>query len=793
VSKLAVASTNEVIVDLTEESPITVLHVDDELGLLKVTKQCLEMEGRFRVDAASSVEQAMEKLGEEAYDVVVSDYQMPGKDGLDFLKELRQKGNNIPFILFTGKGREEVAIKALNLGADQYLNKVGDPETVYGELAHSISRAVERKRAQRRIEESEERYKNLFELAPDGILTLNFDGVITSCNTTVTTMSGYSKGEIVGKRFSELSFIPSEDIPAYVDAFASVAKGESPKPLEATWTRKDGTLCISEFRIGFIRENGKTVGVQAIARDITERKIMEEALRESEERFRAISSSAKDGVIVLDSEGRISFWNPATKNIFGYAKEEVIGKELVSFLVPQRFQTGMSNALGKFAEAGEGQFVGKTVEIIANKKDGTEVIAELSLSAFQMKGKWHAVGILRDITKRKRAEKERKLFEESLSALNVYGRDLNMAKSMGEIYELVLNVAEKTLGFEFADVLLVEGKTLRAVAHRGYIEKLSLELSLDGDKGITVRAARTGKPVLVPDIGNDSAYVGVGLHMCSELAVPIKIGPRVIGVLNVESVKLDAFDEEDEELLEILASHAATAMSNLDRARKLDAVNEKLRVVGGLTRHDVRNKLSTITGNAYLLKRRLAGNGKAIGKLEEMEKAIQQAVKIFEFAKTYEMLGAEELAYIDVEKTVEEAVSLFAGQNTVRVINDCHGLTVWADSLLRELFYNLTDNSLKHGQKAARIRVYYEKPSQDSLKLVYEDDGIGIPLIEKPKLFTEGYSTGGSTGHGLYLIKRMIEVYGWAIQETGTPGKGAQFTITIPKTNNHGKENYQIA
>jgi signal transduction histidine kinase len=116
-----------------------------------------------------------------------------------------------------------------------------------------------------------------------------------------------------------------------------------------------------------------------------------------------------------------------------------------------------------------------------------------------------------------------------------------------------------------------------------------------------------------------------------------------------------------------------------------------------------------------------------------------------------------------------------------------------ADSLLRELFYNLIDNSLKHGRKTNRIRVYYEKMDQDSLRLVYEDDGVGIPLAEKYRLFREGYSTGGSTGYGLCLIKRMMEVYGWTIQETGTPGRGAQFTITIPKANKHGKENYQVA
>ena len=125
--------------ELAENGPIRVLHVDDDPGLLKGAKQILEMQGAYEVETASSVEEALERLKKKTFDVVVSDYVMPGKDGLGFLRSLRATGSNIPFIMFTGKGREEVAINALNLGADRYFNKIGPPETVYGELAHGIS------------------------------------------------------------------------------------------------------------------------------------------------------------------------------------------------------------------------------------------------------------------------------------------------------------------------------------------------------------------------------------------------------------------------------------------------------------------------------------------------------------------------------------------------------------------------------------------------------------------------------------------------------------------------------
>ena len=207
---------------------------------------------------------------------------------------------------------------------------------------------------------------------------------------------------------------------------------------------------------------------------------------------------------------------------------------------------------------------------------------------------------------------------------------------------------------------------------------------------------------------------------------------------------------------------------------------EKLRVVGGLTRHDVRNKLSAVTGYAYLLKKKHADQADIVEGLGKMEQAVKESMKIFEFAKMYEQLGAEELTYIDVEAKLNEACTLFSG-SLPKIINDCHGLTVLADSFLRQLFYNFIDNTRKYGEKTTTIKVHYEKTDQDSLKLVYEDDGVGISLENKPSLFTEGFSTGGSTGFGLFLIKKMMDVYGWEIEETGEPGKGAKFTITIPE------------
>ena len=177
--------------------------------------------------------------------------------------------------------------------------------------------------------------------------------------------------------------------------------------------------------------------------------------------------------------------------------------------------------------------------------------------------------------------------------------------------------------------------------------------------------------------------------------------------------------------------------------------------------------------------------------LDRMEQAVKESVKIFDFAKLYEQLGAEELTSVDVEAKINEAKALFSG-SLPKIINLCQGLTLLADSFLRQMFYNFIDNTKKYGQKTTTIKIYYQKTDNDNLKLIYEDNGVGISVENKQKLFNKGFSTGGSTGFGLFLIKKMIDVYGWKIEENGEPGKGVKFTITLPKLNKNGKENYHI-
>ncbi|MBS3782574.1 MAG: PAS domain S-box protein, partial [Candidatus Thermoplasmatota archaeon] len=203
---------------------INVLHVDDEPPLLDQAKVFLEKEDeKLDVTTVQTPKKALELLEKQDFDVIVSDYQMPDMDGLEFLEKVREeRESDIPFIIFTGKGREEVAMKALNLGADQYLQKGGDPKAQFGVLAQVISQEVRHRKAEVALRESEEKYRNLFYEAPVGILHYNDEGVITDCNEVFVEFMGSSKETLLG--FNMIEEMENEEVVEAV--ISSLEEGE---------------------------------------------------------------------------------------------------------------------------------------------------------------------------------------------------------------------------------------------------------------------------------------------------------------------------------------------------------------------------------------------------------------------------------------------------------------------------------------------------------------------------------------------------------------------------------------
>lgn len=258
---------------------LRVLHVDDDYCFLRVSKKILEMEGKIKVETAISVDEAFEKLKQFHFDVVVSDFEMPGKNGLQFLEELRKIANSPSFILFTGKGREEVAVKALNLGAFRYLNKHGDPEAVYVELASSIEQAACNVKAQNLVKQSEARFRAIFEASRDAIIVIDDEGRITNLNQAALQMFRCSRdvvGQVFFERFSQQFPEASKQyVLEGIRKFAAENEGKpAGKTIELPLQDSSGEQRTVEMHTSVFEENNRLYSI-ALIRDITEGKIQD--------------------------------------------------------------------------------------------------------------------------------------------------------------------------------------------------------------------------------------------------------------------------------------------------------------------------------------------------------------------------------------------------------------------------------------------------------------------------------------------------------------------------------------
>ncbi len=200
-----------------------------------------------------------------------------------------------------------------------------------------------------------------------------------------------------------------------------------------------------------------------------ERVLVVKALQESEEKFRAISATANDAIIMLDNDERISYWNEAAVKIFGYLKKETEGKNIHNLMIPERYRKKHLNGFEKFKATGAGKIIGKTVEVAAIRKDGAEIPIELSLSAVKRNGKWNAIGMIRDITTRKQQEEKIRLLAEADSLTNIYNRrmllhfleaEINKAKRYSKEFSLIMldidhfKTVNDTYGHDVGDYVL---------------------------------------------------------------------------------------------------------------------------------------------------------------------------------------------------------------------------------------------------------------------------------------------------------------------------------------------------
>jgi len=376
---------------------ISVLLIDDDAMILDVTSLYLQREGEFSVTTCEGASAALDILESRSFDTIISDYEMPGMDGIEFLKIVRARGDTSPFIIFTGRGREDVVIEALNNGANFYLQKGGDPKIQFAELKNMIRQAVQNTRAEAALRMSEARYRAVVESQTELISRFLPDGTQVFANEAFCRYYNKKSTDLIGKHF--FSNIQQEDKYLLEEHFRNLTPENPVGSIEHRVVLESGEVRWQQWvdRAIFSGDNA-LIEYQSVGRDTTDRKRAEEGLRDSENKFKVLSEQSPIGIYIL-LDGRFMYVNPRFAEIFGYTVEEIsAGMSLLQIIHPED-----RDCVGKkLSERGIGS--NGVYEFKGARKDGRIITAEVHGSVTTIGGARVIVGTILDISERKQIE-----------------------------------------------------------------------------------------------------------------------------------------------------------------------------------------------------------------------------------------------------------------------------------------------------------------------------------------------------------------------------------------------------
>ena len=486
---------------------ISVLLVDDEPALLDITQIFLEKMGLFTVDTSPSGSQALAQLSSKCYDVIISDYEMPGMNGISLLKDLKSRGNQTPFIIFTGRGPEQVVIDALNNGATYYLRKGNNPKSMFAELAHKCQLAVQQRRSEIALKESEEKYRALVEHALEGILILDMQGTIQLANNAAAkTVAADNSASLTGRNVME--FIAPESREAVLKDFIEVAKGHDAYVAEYEAVTIPGNRIHVES-IGKVINYESKPAILLSIRVIPHKKSAEKELQLNEMMFGTLTENAECCVFVIHDD-RFLYTNSYFTKLTGYSAEElqqIVVWDLIHTDSRDNFREKIHNRQ-KTGEDTPDHF-----EVIVIAKGGNECQIRLGITPVVFEEKNAILGTALDITDQRRAEHRLEQVNKKLHLLNeVTHHDLlNNFTALFGYFEIIKENTIDQNNLEFMKKQEVILTAIRDQIHfTGYYQNVGIQKPQWQYVENTIREAASILPLehvnLNLDLGNAEIY-----------------------------------------------------------------------------------------------------------------------------------------------------------------------------------------------------------------------------------------------------------------------------------------------
>lgn len=617
---------------------------------------------------------------------------------------------------------------------------------------------------QEQLQHSFDRFNCLYHQSPVGYITIDRQGQIHDVNESFAAMLGYPPDRLLLQYLAEYCSPESADV--LRQRLPSFYRQPEDKVLDLALTTTGKQTLLVEIQ-GRPLPGKPHLACNVI--DRTQRILAEEDSRDARAQLQAITAAARNPIIMINSRGLVTYSNPACFRVFGYEPQELIGQDLHKLLAPEHHLAAFHRNIDEFRRSGTGQAIGKTIELQARHKKGQLISIELSLSRVAIKGEWHGVGIIQDITESKKKEQEARLNNERLGHMHhlmqyIIHHDPN-----------AIAVLDRNLYFLFvSDRFLQDYRVTR----KEIIGKHHYEV--------------------FPDIPETWRNV----HQRA-------LGGEVLGSQE------DAFAREDGQIdytrwhcrpwydidgtiggiilyTEVITERKQMELALSNRTKELEQRTAELERFNYTVSHDLKSPLVTInTFLGFLEQDMHSGDTAKISEdMQHMHTAAERMGILLDDLLSLSRLGwvADQPETLSLHALLEHTLKMLQGQiqeSGAQISLPVSDLQLYADpSQLLEVWQNLIDNAMKYavGQDTIHINIGFECAS-DTIFYVC-DNGPGIAAEYHQKIFRlfeklDRHSQG--SGLGLALVKRVIEKHGGKIWvESAGNGQGCCFKFTLP-------------
>ncbi|WP_319507212.1 PAS domain S-box protein [uncultured Methanolobus sp.] len=652
-------------------------------------------------------------------------------------------------------------------------------------LMDSVWNATENKKAEKALQQSEKSHRQAYHIlqsvieSPKDVVifALDRDYRYLAFNTNHQLTMEHIWGVNIEIGVSMLDYIKSaEDREKAKENFDRALAGESFTIIEEYGDSAIDRRWYANMYSPLNDDEGNITGLTLILTDITENKRSEQALLAEEARIRAIAELAQDAILMMDPQGDISFWNPAAERILGYSVEEAIGQNLHLLLAPQRYHASQQEALTRFLKTGQGNAVGKTLELEALCKDGPEISVELSLSVIELPDGWHSVGIIRDITDRKLAEHKLKESEERHRLLADNSTDVIWTMDIDGRFTYVSPSVQKLRGYTPEEVIKQKPEE--------FLTSASLQHYSEGIKLV-------------------AKVVQTGAHFPPqrfELEQPCKDGSGVWTEATIGGM----YNEQDEFIGILGVSRDIKERKELEntliieKEKAQEATKAKSEFLANMS-HEIRTPMNGVIGmTGLLLDTELSDEQRHYAETVRLsgESLLQLINDILDFSKIE--AGKLELEMVDFD--LHSMLDDFASMVSVRAHEkeleficapapDVPACVQGDPGRLQQVLTNLAGNAVKfthEGEVVVQVTLESQTDTEVMLRFSVRDTGVGIPENKKHDLFGKFYQVDasttrqyGGTGLGLAISKQLVEMMGGDIGVESEKGKGSEFWFRI--------------